>query len=58
MDVVIKKSEGSERHEMIQHILHEFNEYKENDKLSKFINREYEYNELLVELLTNRKNEK
>ncbi|KNG77457.1 DEAD/DEAH box helicase [Plasmodium falciparum IGH-CR14] len=50
-----KKSEGSERHEMIQHILHEFNEYKENDKLSKFINREYEYNELLVELLTNRK---
>ncbi|CDO64094.1 DEAD/DEAH box helicase, putative [Plasmodium reichenowi] len=50
-----KKSEGSERHDMIQHILHEFNEYKENDKLSKFINREYEYNELLVELLTNRK---
>ncbi|CRG99241.1 DEAD/DEAH box helicase, putative [Plasmodium relictum] len=47
-----------EEKEYINFIENEFNQYKEKNALSKFINRKYEYNELLYEFITNKQKNK
>ncbi|CRG96578.1 DEAD/DEAH box helicase, putative [Plasmodium gallinaceum] len=47
-----------EENEYIKFIANEFNQYKEKNALSKFINRKYEYNELLYEFIAYKKKHK